>query len=47
MSLLQPRVRHETDEAEAAALANGRSRCDPPPSLPTPVQARANDAGHP
>ena len=42
-SLLQPRVRHETDEAEAAALAKvaGRAKAT---AVPTPVQARASDA---
>ena len=42
-ALLQPRVRHETDEAEAAALAelSGGAKAS---ALPTPIQARASDA---
>jgi hypothetical protein len=42
-SLLQPHVRHETDEKEAAAIAQ-RAGGAKPAALPTPVQARASDA---
>ena len=47
MSLLQPRVRHESDEAEATALAKASAGATAAKSLPTPVQARASDAVHP
>jgi hypothetical protein len=47
MSLLQPRVRHESDEAETAALAQASAGATAAKSLPTPVQARASDAVHP
>ena len=47
MSLLQPRVRHESDEAEATALANTGAGVAAAKSLPTPVQARASEAVHP
>ena len=42
-TLLQPRVRHETDEAEAEALAQlaGGAKAS---ALPTPIQARASEA---
>jgi len=43
MSLLQPRVRHEADEAEAVELAKAGAAT----ALPTPVQARANEAVRP
>ena len=43
-SLLQPRVRHNPDEAEAAALAKIAGEATNATKLPTPVQARANDA---
>ena len=43
-SLLQPRVRHETDEAAAAALARVAGGKNAAAALPTPVQARASDA---
>ncbi len=39
LTLLQPRVRHESDEAEAAALAKASRGAAL--ALPTPVQARA------
>ena len=42
-TLLQPHVRHETDEAEAAALAQLAGGAKPS-ALPTPVQARASEA---
>ncbi len=45
MSLLQPRVRHESDEAAVAALAKGNAPAAK--SLPTPVQARAGNAVRP
>jgi hypothetical protein len=43
VALLQPRVRHETDEAEATALGQlaGGAKAS---ALPTPVQARASEA---
>ncbi len=45
LALLQPRVRHETDAAEAAALSRaGRGAVT---SLPTPVQARAGEIVRP
>lgn len=44
MNLLQPRVRHEPDEAEAAALGKIAGQANTASALPTPVQARANDA---
>jgi hypothetical protein len=47
MSLLQPRVRHESDEAEVTALAKGSTGAPAAKSLPTPVQARASQAVHP
>ena len=47
ISLLQPRVRHESDEAEAAALAKAGAAANAAKSLPTPVQARASEAVHP
>jgi len=47
LSLLQPHVRHESDEAEATALANGGAGTIAPKALPTPVQARASEAVHP
>ena len=43
-SLLQPRVRHNPDEAEAAALAKIAGDAVTATALPTPVQARAGDA---
>ena len=47
LSLLQPRVRHESDEAEAAALAKAGAAATTAKALPTPVQARASEAVHP
>ena len=47
LSLLQPKVRHESDEAEAAALAAASAGATVAKALPTPVQARANEAVHP
>lgn len=45
LGLLQPHVRHKTDEAEAAKLVKKRGNAVPPASaLPTPVQARASEA---
>ena len=44
--LLQPRVRHETDEAEAAALSQKRAGTALAPA-PTPAQARAGEALRP
>lgn len=41
-ALLQPRVRHETDEAEAARLALQQAGTTAV-AVPTPVQARVND----
>ena len=46
-SLLQPRVRHETDETAAAALGQARAGASPPQALPTPVQARAGNGRRP
>ncbi len=46
-SLLQPRVRHETDETATAALGPARAGASPPPALPTPVQARAGSRRRP
>jgi hypothetical protein len=43
-SLLQPRVRHNPDETEAAALAKIAGDANNATKLPTPIQARANDA---
>jgi hypothetical protein len=43
-ALLQPRVRHETDEAEAARLAELAGGAAKAGALPTPIQARASDA---
>ena len=40
--LLQPRVRHETDEAEAAALAKLQAGVTAAPQ-PTPIQAKVSD----
>ena len=42
LTLLQPRVRHETDEAEAARLALAQTGATATPAA-TPVQARIND----
>lgn len=47
LSLLQPRVRHESDEAEADALAKASAGASSATALPTPVQARPTDAIHP
>jgi len=47
LSLLQPRVRHESDEAEAAVLARAGAAATASKALPTPVQARASEAVHP
>ena len=47
LSLLQPRVRHESDEAEAAELAKAGAAATASKALPTPVQARASEAVHP
>ena len=45
-ALLQPRVRHESDEAEAAALATMQARA-PATALPTPAQAKAGQIVQP
>ncbi len=45
LTLLQPRVRHETDAAEAAALAKASRGAVT--ALPTPVQARAGETVRP
>lgn len=45
-TLLQPRVRHETDEAEAARLATQQAAITAAP-LPTPVQAKVSDVFKP
>ena len=45
LTLLQPRVRHETDAAEAAALAEASRGAVT--ALPTPVQARAGETVRP
>ncbi len=42
--LLQPRVRHDPDETEAAALAQVAGAVNSARALPTPVQARAEEA---
>jgi hypothetical protein len=47
LSLLQPKVRHESDEAEAAALATTGAATTEAKALPTPVQARASEVVHP
>jgi len=47
LSLLQPKVRHESDEKEAAALAKSAAGTTAPKALPTPVQARASEVVHP
>ena len=47
LTLLQPRVRHETDEAEAARLGKARAGASAPPTAPTPAQARASEAIRP
>lgn len=48
LTLLQPRVRHETDEAQAAALAKKRGAgAGGVQAAPTPFQARASDAQRP
>ncbi len=44
--LLQPKVRHETDEAEAAALNRAKASASVAPA-PTPDQARASEALRP
>ena len=46
LSLLQPRVRHETDEAEATELAKAKAGASVAPA-PTPDQARASEALRP
>jgi hypothetical protein len=46
IALLQPRVRHATDEAEAAALGRAKAGASVAPA-PTPAQARASDALRP
>jgi hypothetical protein len=43
-SLLQPRVRHETDEAVATALRRAGGEVSAATTLTKPVQARASDA---
>lgn len=45
LALLQPRVRHETDAAEAAALSKASRGAVS--ALPTPVQARAGEIVRP
>ena len=47
LSLLQPKVRHESDEVEAAALAKAGAAPATAKALPTPVQARASEVVHP
>ena len=49
MTLLQPRVRHQTDEAAAAALAKEAAAASviAPVKAPTPVQARATQKVRP
>jgi hypothetical protein len=47
LSLLQPKVRHETDQAVAAELAKARAGASATPALPTPIQARASEALRP
>ena len=47
LSLLQPKVRHESDEVEAAALAKAGAAPATAKALPTPVQARASEAVQP
>ncbi|MGH8095119.1 MAG: hypothetical protein ACREIF_16885 [Chthoniobacterales bacterium] len=44
LTLLQPRVRHQTDTVIAATLAQAIAGASVPPALPTPVQAPANRA---
>jgi len=46
ITLLQPRVRHATDEAETAALAQAKAGASVAPA-PTPAQARASEALQP
>lgn len=46
LTLLQPRVRHQTDETEAAALAKVSAGAAAT-ALPTPVQARADQTVQP
>ncbi|MBA3831183.1 MAG: hypothetical protein H0X34_04690 [Chthoniobacterales bacterium] len=46
LTLLQPRVRHNTDEAEAAKLALARGGTAAAP-LATPSQAKVNNVFHP
>ena len=46
LTLLQPHVRHETDEAKAAALATAKAGASVAPA-PTPDQARASEALRP
>ena len=43
-TVLQPRVRHDPDAAEAAALAQIAGAANGATALPTPAQARANNA---
>ncbi|MEO8440474.1 MAG: hypothetical protein ABI540_09665 [Spartobacteria bacterium] len=47
LALLQPRVRHETDAAAVARLAKKSAGISSATALPTPFQARANDAVRP
>ena len=47
LSLLQPRVRHEMDEEEAAELQKATQGANTTKALPTPIQARASDALRP
>lgn len=42
ISLLQPRVRHDSDEAEVAAIVKAAGEAPVASALPTPIQARAN-----
>ncbi len=44
--LLQPRVRHQSDEAEAARLAQAKAGASAAP-LPTPAQAKVNNVFRP
>ena len=46
LTLLQPHVRHETDEAKAAALSTAKAGASVAPA-PTPDQARASEALRP
>ena len=47
LRLLQPRVRHDPDEAETAALRAASAGRQNATAVPTPVQARASNAVRP